>query len=272
MRKLLHHFSHMYTVEEKTQATIEWLLFKTYGIAKVEKFKADFTGNMHCGISNETDQEDDDTDADELPQVPNIFQPKPQPGIMPPAHLCFAMYCERESLGLVNICLLLNQMIVLGASNAVTERQLKAMNNIKTINRSGLSQTKLNNQYKIAARSETGKKFDAQKFVDHYVRKSIAANESQQDLVLQCGTKVPNVFRLKKNYKSNRSFCTPITRHQSHVQHRLPPQSTELVEQKDSDTIDVSPEADGKENELDLTPVERAIIAEQLREDELAHP
>ena len=190
---------------------------------------------------------------------------------MPPAHLCFAMNCERESLGLVNICLLLNQMIVLGASNAVTERQLKAMNNIKTINRSGLSQTKLNNQYKIAARSETGKNFDAQKFVDHYVRKSIAANESQQDLVLQCGTKVPNVFRLKKNYKSNRSFCTPITRHQSHVQHRLPPQSTELVEQKDSDTIDVSPEADGKENELDLTPVERAIIAEQLREDELAH-
>ena len=75
-------------------------------------------------------------------------------------------------------------MIVLGTSNAVTEHQLKAMNNIKTVNRWGLSQTKLNNQYKIAARSEIGKNFDAQKFVNHYVRSSIAANESQQDLVM----------------------------------------------------------------------------------------
>ena len=57
----------------------------------------------------------------------------------------------------------------------------------------------------------------------------------------------------------------------SHTYNIAFPQSTELVEQKDSDTIDVSLEADGKENELDLTPVERAIIAEQLREDELAH-
>ena len=38
-------------------------------------FKADFTGNMHRGFSNETDQ--DDTDAEELPRVPNIFQTKP---------------------------------------------------------------------------------------------------------------------------------------------------------------------------------------------------
>ena len=50
-----------------------------------------------------------------------------------------------------------------------------------------------------------------------------------------------------------------------------PPQSSEGDEQKDSATIDLSLAADDKENEVDLTPVERAIIAKQLQEDKLAH-
>ena len=252
----------MYSVEEKTQAVIEWLLFKTYGVAKVEKYKQDCTNNLNAAalLDSDVDQVTDDTDEEEL-VIPNILQAKPKPGNMPPAELCFAMYRDREPLGLLNICLLLNQMIVLGPSNAVTERQIKAMNNIKTTHRSSLGQTKLNNQYKIATSSERGKKFNAQKFVDHYVLKSIAAKDRDEEITLQCGTKVPNVFRLKSTYKSNRSSCGNTK--------DLPERGPAQKKVKVGDIAHVTIEVD--DNDANLTGEELAIINEQLRQDELSH-
>ena len=90
----------MYSVEEKTQAVIEWLLFKTYGVAKVEKYKQDCTNNLNAAtlLDSDVDQVTDDTDEEEL-VIPNILQAKPKPGNMPPAELCFAMYHDREPLG-----------------------------------------------------------------------------------------------------------------------------------------------------------------------------
>ena len=211
-------------------------------------------------LDSDVDQVTDDTDEEEL-VIPNILQAKPKPGNMPPAELCFAMYRDREPLGLLNICLLLNQMIVLGPSNAVTERQIKAMNNIKTTHRSSLGQTKLNNQYKIATSSERGKKFNAQKFVDHYVLKSIAAKDRDEQITLQCGTKVPNVFHLKSTYKSNRSSCGNTK--------DLPEQGPAQKKVKVGDIVHVTIEVD--DNDANLKGEELAIINEQLRQDELSH-
>ena len=91
-------------------------------------------------------------------------------------------------------------------SNAHTERMVKAMNNIKTIPRSSLGQTKLNNQFKVAMNSKTGEDFDPQPFVDHWIRKSVQANEKREaKIVLQCGTEIPSIFKIKSTYKPNRS-------------------------------------------------------------------
>ena len=241
VRNLLQHFSHMYSVEEKTQAVIEWLLFKTYGVAKVEKYKQDCTNNLNAAtlLDSDVDQVTDDTDEEEL-VIPNILQAKPKPGNMPPAELCFACFA---------------------ISNAVTERQIKAMNNIKTTHRSSLGQTKLNNQYKIATSSERGKKFNAQKFVDHYVLKSIAAKDRDEQITLQCGTKVPNVFRLKSTYKSNRFSCGNTK--------DLPERGPAQKKVKVGDIAHVTIEVD--DNDANLTGEELAIINEQLRQDELSH-
>ena len=63
-------------------------------------------------------------------------------------------------------------------SNAHTERQIKFLNNIKTVHRTSLSQSRLNNQFKIAGNSAPSKKFDLQVSVDHYIKKSIDARPS----------------------------------------------------------------------------------------------
>ena len=96
----------------------------------------------------------------------------------------------------------------MSTSNAHTERQVKAMNNIKTTTRSRLSQCRMNNQFKVAMNSKKGDNFDPQPFVDHYVKLSSEAGE--QKIVLQCGQQVPNVFRLRTTYKSN------VRRNKSH--------------------------------------------------------
>ena len=101
------------------------------------------------------------------------------------------MFANREMLGITNICLLLNHMIVISPSNAHTERQIKFMNNIKTLHRTSLGQNKLNNQFKIAGNSKIGKDFNPQPFVDHYVKKSIQAKDAEQKIVLSCGQEVP---------------------------------------------------------------------------------
>ena len=127
-----------------------------------------------------------------------------QPGVMSPAELVFEMFANREMLGLTNICILLNRMIVMSPSNAHTERQIKFLNNIKTVHRTGLSQSRLNNQFKIAGNSAPSKKIDPQIFVDHYIKKSIEACEKKQKIVLRCGQEVPSVFNLKSTYKQKR--------------------------------------------------------------------
>ena len=115
------------------------------------------------------------------------------------------MYRDQSTLGVVHICLVLTQMIAMSPSNAHTERQIKAMNNIKTIHRTTLGQAKLNNQYKIAMNSLPPKLFDPQPVIDHYVRKSTESLDKQQPIVLQCGQQVPNIFRMKGQYKTGRS-------------------------------------------------------------------
>jgi hypothetical protein len=185
---------------------MEWLSYKTFGLAKVKQFKADYknvcgTDELQCSDEGDADTDGCDSDDDE---IANRLAPK-KPGVMSAAQLCFDMFANREMLGITNICLLLNHMIVISPSNAHTERQIKFMNNIKTLHRTSLGQNKLNNQFKIAGNSKIGKDFNPQPFVDHYVKKSIQAKDAEQKIVLSCGQEVPNVFRLKKNYKTCRS-------------------------------------------------------------------
>ena len=192
INNLLLHFRHMYTTEQRHSALIEWLQFKTIAVSKVEKFKQEFVAGQGCNTEEEEEEElfSDNSDT-EQENHPNII-PGMQPGVMSPAELVFEMFANREMLGLTNICILLNQMIVMSPSNEHTERQIKFLNNIKTVHRTGLSQSRLNNQFKIAGNSAPSKKFDPQVFVDHYIKKSIEACEKKQKIVLRCGQYPPN--------------------------------------------------------------------------------
>ena len=88
-----------------------------------------------------------------------------------------------------------------------TQRQLKAMNNIKTITRSRLSQCRMNNQFKVAMNSKRGDDFDPQPFVDHYVKLSSEAGDKKiipnpvlagPNPNLHCLRKSPNLSQLSK--------------------------------------------------------------------------
>ena len=125
---------------------IEWLLFKTYAIAQVQQFNERYLNNKESAASSDSAAESEDDTEEEVHTFPSFLQRKVDPSVMPPSELCFAVYQDRTNLCLQNTYLLLNQMIVLGPSNAVSERQVKAMNVIKTVQRSALGQAKLNNQ------------------------------------------------------------------------------------------------------------------------------
>ena len=199
INKLVEQFKPLYSTEERVNIKMEWLSYKTFGLAKVKQFKADYknvcgTDELQCSDEGDDDTDGCDSDDDE---IANRLAPK-KPGVMSAAPLCFDMFANREMFGITNICLLLNHMIVISPSNAHTERQIKFMNNIKTLHRTSLGQNKLNNQFKIAGNSKIGKDFNPQPFVDHYVKKSIQAKDAEQKIVLSCGQEVPNVLSKEK--------------------------------------------------------------------------
>ena len=172
LASLLARFKHMYSAKEMRLAKIEWLPFKAAAVAKVQQFRA----TLSLPAMQESEEENDSYPDDNI--HPPLLTPN-VPGQISAAELCFAMYRDQSTLGVVHICLVLTQMIAMSPSNAHTERQIKAMNNIKTIHRTTLGQAKLNNQYKIAMNSLPPKLFDPQPVIDHYVRKSTESLDKQ---------------------------------------------------------------------------------------------
>ena len=69
------------------------------------------------------------------------------------------MYKDSDKLGLRHIALLLQMMTVMSPSNAHTERQIKAINNLKTVPRTKLSQAKGNNLFKVTTGALIGKEY-----------------------------------------------------------------------------------------------------------------
>ena len=91
-----------------------------------------FRATLSLPAQQESEEENDSYSDD------NIHPPlltTNVPGQISAAELCFAMYRDQSTLGVVHICLVLTQMIAMSPSNAHTERQIKVMNNIKTIHR-----------------------------------------------------------------------------------------------------------------------------------------
>jgi len=64
VKKLLQHYSHMYSPKEKHQALIEWLLFKTYAIAKVQQFNEHHLNNKESATSSDSVESEDDTEEE----------------------------------------------------------------------------------------------------------------------------------------------------------------------------------------------------------------
>ena len=113
------------------------------------------------------------------------------------------MYKDSDKLGLRHIALLLQMMKIMSPSNPHTERQVKAMNNIKTVPRTNLSQAKVNNLFKVATGALTGEEYDPQAAIDHWMDLSKQGDKVKDGKIhLQCGQEVPNIFRLKSAYKT----------------------------------------------------------------------
>ena len=119
-------------------------------------------------------------------------------------------------------------------SNAHTERQVKAMNNIKTITRSRLSQCRMNNQFKVAMNSKRGDDFDPQPFVGHCVKLSSEAGDKK--IILQCGQQVPNVFRMKSTYKPSVSRTKSKLALSEKIPKSISPLKTESITPKNTPT------------------------------------
>ena len=184
---------------------------------------------------------------------------------MPAPTLCFEMYRDSDKLGLQHIAVLLQLMIVMSPSNAHTERQVKAMNNIKTTSRSRLSQARVNNLFKVATGSCTGEKYNPQAAIDHGMDLSVQAEGKGEKIILQCGQQVPNIVRLKSSYKPRNSESTFVGVRKAEVH----PENSPLV--------DCTPQSmlfemhKTPEESDDITNEERAIILAQTKEDELSH-
>ena len=105
-----------------------------------------------------------------------------------------------------NICLLLGIIVDLSPSNAHVERMVKAMNHIKTTERVGLSQVRLNNLFRVSTNSPTGTNFNPQEIIDYWMEISIDADKKGQPVILHEGQVVPNIFRLQRTYTKKRAI------------------------------------------------------------------
>ena len=97
-------------------------------------------------------------------------------------------------------------MIDLSPSNAHVERMVKAMNHIKTTERVGLSQVRLNNLFRVSTNSPTGTNFNPQEIIDYWMKISIDADKKGQPVILHEGQVVPNIFRLQRTYTKKRAI------------------------------------------------------------------
>ena len=184
------------------------------------------------------------------------------------------MYRDSDKLGLQHIAVLLQLMIVMSPSNAHTERQVKAMNNIKTTSRSRLSQARVNNLFKVATGSCTGEKYNPQAAIDHWMHLSVQAEGKGEKIILQCGQQVPNMFSLKFSYNArtvatkgkvdnSASTFVGVTKAEVH------PENSPLVDcTPQSMLFEIHKTPDESD---DITNEERAIIMAQTKEDELSH-
>ena len=144
VKSLLKHFAHRFSPERSIKATQECLLFKHAALQKVSEYHCSpqLGSDSQHSYSEPSEDEVDEENIDVATSTQSSFQRHQE------AQLCFEMYRDRLILVLEvpNICCLLGIMIVMSPSNAHTERQVKAMNNMKTTTRSRLSQCRTNNQ------------------------------------------------------------------------------------------------------------------------------
>ena len=158
INKLVEQFKPLNSTEERVNIKMEWLSYKTFGLAKVKQFKADYKNVCGTDELQFSDVGDDDTDGcdSDDDEIANRLAPK-KPGVMSAAQLCFDMFANREMLGITNICLLLNHMIVISPSNAHTERQIKFMNILKHFIAQALVRTNSIINSKLLATQKSGK-------------------------------------------------------------------------------------------------------------------
>ena len=76
-------FKPLYSTEERVNIKMEWLSYKTFGLAKVKQFKADYknvcgTDELQCSDEGDDDTDGCDSDDDE---IANRLAPK-KPGVM----------------------------------------------------------------------------------------------------------------------------------------------------------------------------------------------
>ena len=163
------------------------------------------TRNIDLTSAIEVDESSEDDDAS-TPEPPNT-QSSTYDEDEFVFDLCMDLIRNMHQFRIANICMVVVIMICLSPSNAHVERMVKAMNHIKTSERVKLVQGKLNSLFRVSANSQTSKTFDPQPVIDHWISLSAKALEKGTDVVLQEGQKVPNIFRLKSQYTSNRQSC-----------------------------------------------------------------
>ena len=58
----------------------------------------------------------------------------------------------------------------------------------------------MNNLFKVVTRSCAGEKYNLQAAIDCWMDLSVQAQGKGENIILQCGQQVPNIFRLKSSY------------------------------------------------------------------------
>ena len=71
INKLVEQFKPLYSTEERVNIKMEWLSYKTFGLAKVKQFKADYknvcgTDELQCSDEGDDDTDGCDSDDDEI--------------------------------------------------------------------------------------------------------------------------------------------------------------------------------------------------------------
>ena len=161
VEKLLSHFRHILSDSERHKAISEWIHYKHAVLRMVQAHHE--IKQTEDEIASRDEPEIAEFELEQVTEVPaeviqvQSLQENKQLSLY---QLCTAMIREKEVQGLNNICLLLAIMIDLSPSNAHVERMVKAMNHIKTTERVGLSQVRLNNLFRVSTNSPTGTNFN----------------------------------------------------------------------------------------------------------------